>query len=355
MDTKRSTHEGLRELALFAGAGGGILGGHLLGWRTVCAVEINPYAASVLCARQNDGILPPFPVWDDVCTFDGRPWRGRCDVISGGFPCQDISIAGKGRGLEGERSGLWREMARIIGEVRPRYVLVENSPMLVTRGLGTVLGDLSEMGYDAQWGVIGANDAGAPHKRDRIWIVANANTHECAPRREQRSGRSEQGKAAFAKGGDDVADAQIIPERKQADENIALSSQREARIEPVRGREQNGGDDVVNANSQRREEQHASSVTSGKGFARGRRDETADTADERDVRRIGSMGNAESRSGYAGGGAEDGGGEWWAVEPDVGRVVDGISARVERLEALGNAQVPRVVEIAWKMLGGGMI
>ena len=173
MDNKRSTHEGLRELALFAGAGGGILGGHLLGWRTVCAVEINPYAASVLCARQNDSILPPFPVWDDICTFDGKLWRGIVDVISGGFPCQDISVAGKGAGITGERSGLWREMARIIGEVRPRYVLVENSPVLVAQRLGTVLGDLTKMGYDARWGVIGAAAVGSICEGERIWIVAS--------------------------------------------------------------------------------------------------------------------------------------------------------------------------------------
>lgn len=165
---------GLRELALFAGGGGGILGGHLLGWRTVCAVEWDPYAASVLLARQNDGVLPPFPVWDDVRTFDGRPWRGRVDVVSGGFPCQDISVAGGGAGIDGERSGLWSEMARIIGEVRPRYAFVENSPALLTRGLGRVLGDLAALGYDCRWTVLGAADVGAPHKRDRFWLVANA-------------------------------------------------------------------------------------------------------------------------------------------------------------------------------------
>jgi hypothetical protein len=87
----------MNELALFAGAGGGILGGHLLGWRTVCAVEWEAYPASVLCARQNDGILPAFPIWDDIQTFDGRPWRGIVDVVSGGFPCQDISAAGGGQ------------------------------------------------------------------------------------------------------------------------------------------------------------------------------------------------------------------------------------------------------------------
>lgn len=172
MDSKQS----LRELALFAGAGGGILGGHLLGWRTVCAVEKDPYAAGVLLARQNDGCLAPFPVWDDVCTFDGRPWRGIVDVISGGFPCQDISVAGRGDGIDGERSGLWVEMARIVREVRPRYVFVENSPALTARGLGRVLGDLSALGFDAKWGIVAASDVGAPHRRERIWIVAHANS-----------------------------------------------------------------------------------------------------------------------------------------------------------------------------------
>lgn len=166
----------MNELALFAGAGGGILGGQLLGWRTVCAVEIEPYAAGVLLARQNDGILPPFPIWDDILTFDGRPWRGIVDVVSGGFPCQDISCAGKGAGLDGERSGLWREMRRILCEVRPSFALVENSPMLVSRGLGYVLRDLAEMGYDAEWGCICASETGAPHRRERIWIVAYADS-----------------------------------------------------------------------------------------------------------------------------------------------------------------------------------
>ena len=160
----------VNELALFAGAGGGILGGLLLGWRTVCAVECEPYAASVLVARQNDGLLAPFPIWDDVRTFDGRPWRGIVDVVSGGFPCQDISAAGKGAGIDGERSGLWGHMARIIGEVRPRFVFVENSPLLVGRGLVRVLADLAEMGFSSNWGIVAASDVGAPHRRERIWI-----------------------------------------------------------------------------------------------------------------------------------------------------------------------------------------
>lgn len=164
----------MNELALFAGGGGGILGGLLLGWRTVCAVEIDAYARSVLLARQRDGILEPFPIWDDIRTFDGKPWRGYVDVVSGGFPCQDISPAGAGGGLSGKRSGLWYEMERIIGEVGPRYVLVENSSALATRGLGSVLGGLANMGFDARWGVLTACSVGAPHTRARMFIVADA-------------------------------------------------------------------------------------------------------------------------------------------------------------------------------------
>ncbi|MGE1562122.1 DNA cytosine methyltransferase [Pantoea septica] len=162
----------MNELALFAGAGGGILGGHLLGWRTVCAVERDAYAAQVLAQRQNDGVLRPFPIWSDVCSFDGKPWRGIVDVVSGGFPCQDISAAGSGAGISGDRSGLWKQMARIIDEVRPQYVLLENSPLLVGRGLAVVLGDIASLGFDAEWCCISASECGAAHNRDRIWLVA---------------------------------------------------------------------------------------------------------------------------------------------------------------------------------------
>ncbi len=162
----------MNELALFAGAGGGILGGVLSGFRTVCAVEWEPYAQAVLLARQADGILERFPIWDDIRTFDGIEWRNRVDVITGGFPCQDISSAGKGKGINGERSGLWKEMHRVVREVRPRFVLIENSPMLTIRGLGRVLGDLASIGFNARWNVFSASDIGANHERERIWIMA---------------------------------------------------------------------------------------------------------------------------------------------------------------------------------------
>lgn len=316
----------MNELALFAGAGGGILGGALLGWRTVCAVEIEPYAASVLIARQNDGLLPPFPVWDDVCAFDGRPWRGIIDVISGGFPCQDISAAGKGAGITGERSGLWREFARIIGEVRPRFVLVENSPVLTSRGLGTVLGDLAAMGYNAEWGVLGAADAGAPHKRDRIWIVARAigQQHESAPHAKQRP---------------------ISQELPVHAIGITVNARRTESAGQLRTpRITHGGDDVANPNEVGRDGR------SGK-LRQERREQFTDGGKDdchSDRPRL------EKREGKPG---NDGteqpatiGTDWWAVEPEVGRVAHGVAARVDRLKALGNGQVPAVVRLAWETL-----
>ncbi len=163
----------MNELALFAGAGGGLYASALLGHRCVCAVEIDDYARCVLLARQADGVFPQFPVWDDVCTFNGKRWRGRVDLISGGFPCQDVSVAGPGTGVsDGSRSGLWREYARIIGEVQPEWVFAENSPMLASRGLNIVLSDLSRLGYDAAWTVLSAAELGAPHLRKRMWVLA---------------------------------------------------------------------------------------------------------------------------------------------------------------------------------------
>lgn len=187
----------MRELHLFAGGGGGILGGLLLGHTPVCAVEIEPYCRRILLQRQKEGNLPKFPVWDDVRTFDGFPWRGNVDVICGGFPCQDISAAGKKKGITGPQSSLWKEFKRIIREVRPAFVFVENSPNLKGRGLDVVLGDLAEMGYDAEWCVLGARHVGAKHRRDRIWILAHAKWHKQSPTEScygetRRMGRSEQ-------------------------------------------------------------------------------------------------------------------------------------------------------------------
>lgn len=168
----------MNELALFAGVGGGILGGVLLGWKTVCAVEKDPYAAAVLVQRQNDGTLTPFPIWDDVQTFDGGPWRGIVDVVSGGFPCQDISSAGKRKGIDGPSSGLVHEMLRIVSEIRPPFVFAENSPHLRTRGLGRIVQRMAGMGYVCRWCVLGDCHAGGATLGARLWLVAKAYNQE---------------------------------------------------------------------------------------------------------------------------------------------------------------------------------
>ena len=171
----------MNELHLFAGAGGGILGGMLLGHTTVCAVEIEPYCRKVLLQRQRDGILPKFPIWDDVQTFDGTPWKGAVDVLAGGFPCQDISTQGanhgKKNGIDGNRSGLWSEYKRIISEIRPRFIFAENSPNLRTKGLVRILKDLASLGYDAKWCKLGGSHCSADHQRQRIWILAYPSCH----------------------------------------------------------------------------------------------------------------------------------------------------------------------------------
>jgi len=263
----------MNELALFAGAGGGILGGKLLGWRTVCAVEIEPYCRRILCDRQDDGTFDPFPIWDDIKTFDGRPWRGIVDVVSGVFPCQDISAAGKGRGIKGSRSGLWTEMARVIWECQPEFVFIENSPLLRSRGLNVVLQDLMEMGYDAKWGVLGAHHVGAPHKRDRIWIVANSQGERCGEAGENRSGEPEKRSSRY---GSEISDASL-PRRK------IDGAERTTQKQPL---------------------------------------------PSSDNTKLG----------------------WWDVEPELGRVADGVANRSHRLKAIGNGQVPAVAAAAWRIL-----
>ena len=326
----------MRELALFAGAGGGILGGKLLGWRTVCAVELNSYCASVLMRRQNEGNLAPFPIWDDVTTFDGRPWRGVVDVISGGFPCQDISAAGRGAGIDGERSGLWSEMARIISEVRPRFVFVENSPMLVSRGLGRVLADLASLGFDAKWGIVGAHHTGAPHKRDRIWVLAHTNRNERQSLCGQISERSQtaQQRSGIRSGTQDVA--HTIREQLRTDGCGQAAGEARENQEP-RHQRQRIRSDASQCGSNRRTE------------------DLGDTENERlqELRASGQQKpSSYDRETISLRSSEGGRPTCWASEPNVGRVAHGVAHRVDRLKAIGNGQVPSVVELAWKTLRG---
>jgi DNA (cytosine-5)-methyltransferase 1 len=158
----------VNELALFAGAGGGILAGRLLGWRCVCAVEINGYRRDVLRARQDDGTLDPFPIWDDVTTFDGRPWRGVVEVVSGGIPCQAVSSAARGRNVAAH---LWPEFVRIVADVAPAFVRAESPSRAVIDAAAT---DLEQMGYTARCIALAARDLGADHLRPRYWLRAHA-------------------------------------------------------------------------------------------------------------------------------------------------------------------------------------
>ena len=327
----------LRELALFAGAGGGILGGHLLGWRTVCAVEWADYPRKVLLARQRDGILPRFPIWDDVSTFDGRPWAGRVDIVSGGFPCQDISAAGKGAGIEGERSGMWKHMARVVNEVRPRFVFVENSPMLTSRGLGVVLGDLAKMGYDARWCVLGADDAGAPHRRKRIWILAYTNSARGGNYRTKDKGRESR----------TTGSESIQPKDREAyTRDSKQGSSNMAYTKSTGTRQDNRG-----------LRKGISGACRGEGTAT----EVADTMHK------GLQGQLECRQG----GRESRrltpthsgiqkGKAWWeadpadAAKPELGRVAHGVAHRVDRLKAIGNGQVPSVAALAFTILSKGL-
>jgi DNA (cytosine-5)-methyltransferase 1 len=160
--------------SLFAGIGGFDLGFERAGMRCVWQVEIDPFCRKVLAKH-----WPNVRRWDDVRTFPPEPTEDwTCDVICGGFPCQDISASGRGAGIDGERSGLWAEFSRIVRVLRPRFVVVENSAILTARGLGRVLGDLAAVGFDAEWSVLSACAFGAPHTRERMFVVADSQPAE---------------------------------------------------------------------------------------------------------------------------------------------------------------------------------
>lgn len=158
-------------LDLFSGIGGFSLGLERAGMATVGFCEVDPWCRRILALR-----WPEVPIYPDVRTLDGTQFRDTVDVIAGGFPCQDVSGAGKQAGISAARSGLWSEYARIIAEVRPRFALIENVVRLLTGGggqwFGRVLKDLAAVGYDAEWHCIPASAIGALHHRDRLWILA---------------------------------------------------------------------------------------------------------------------------------------------------------------------------------------
>jgi DNA (cytosine-5)-methyltransferase 1 len=275
----------LTVLDLFSGIGGFSLGLERTGgFRTVAFCEIEPYCQAVL--RKHWPNVPIFPDVTKLVAADvGSP-----DVICGGFPCQDVSLAGKQAGIDGKRSGLWREFARLIGEIRPRYAIVENVPGLLSDGMGHVLGDLAALGFDAEWHCVPAAAVGAPHRRDRVWIVSY-------PRSNKRGCRQHQ-------------------------QENSLDEERDA------ARIQQPGCRGIDRTSPLGEVVSDTHLSGCENFQR------ICTAPEQPW--VGALVSA-----YFAGRASD----VWRFEPNVGRVADGIPARVDRLRGLGNAVVPQVVEI----------
>lgn len=277
----------MRVLSLFSGGGLGDYGLELAGMEIVGQVEIDEYCQKILKVR-----WPDVPKWKDIKKFDGKLFIKHSyppDIISGGFPCQDISTAGKGVGITGERSGLWKEMFRIIREVRPRYVLVENVTALLGRGIGVVLGDLAEIGYDTEWDCIPASALGAPHQRDRVWIVGYTNDN----------------------GWNGTKDRQSDSQRENSYQKRSNKSLKSSRS----GCE---GKENVAYSRRKYEQRNSEGMEIKKTKWRGC---------------ILSTKPSCSRLGWN-----------WAVEPNVGRVANGVANRVDRLKLLGNGQVVQVVQ-----------
>ena len=167
-------------LALCAGIGGLDLGLHVAldGYRTVCYVEREAFCAASLVARMEDEALDSAPLWDDITTFDGHPWRGIVDIISAGYPCQPFSVAGRRAGVADPRH-LWPHVARIIRECEPGFVFLENVPGHLRLGFNEVARDLDGMGYETAATLLTASEVGATHRRERLFVLA----HRASPRR----------------------------------------------------------------------------------------------------------------------------------------------------------------------------
>jgi DNA (cytosine-5)-methyltransferase 1 len=358
----------MRFFDLFSGIGGFALGAEWAGLRFDGHYfsEVDPYAIRVYTARFPDAV----PL-GDIRAIRGADLPAGDWIIAGGFPCQDISVAGKGAGLAGERSGLWYEYARIIGELRPRFAIMENVGALAFRGLDSVLRSLAALGYDAEWQDIRASDVGAPHRRERIWIVAYPEQREGKQRYQpsmlgRRSNETEQARLGcgdvsyperdgvrLESGRGDGPGGAGTPE--PCDDGAAqfvADSMRELCGAGRAGRPDSG-------DTRQAEQAHgqlADSSSERCGEARGlRRDESderatgsgqalADSSHGGNVRRDGQLGAAQGEVRELGRSPQDGRREWWSTEPDVGRVAHGIPARVDRLKCLGNSIVPQIAE-----------
>lgn len=236
----------MKVLDLFSGIGGFSLGLERAGMETVAFCEFDAHARQILKKH-----WPDVPIHEDVRTLDGTQYRGAVDVICGGFPCQDLSVAGKQKGISGERSGLYREMLRIIGECRPRFAIFENVTGLLSgdsgRWFAQFLYDLAEVGYDAEWHCISASELGAHHHRDRVWIIAYTNDYGSTPAKERQG--LQEGDGGHAKGKVSASEfTRLFGERVSANTNgigcerfAKIADHLKQQIELVRGSSCLGG------------------------------------------------------------------------------------------------------------------
>jgi DNA (cytosine-5)-methyltransferase 1 len=299
----------------FSGIGGFSLAARWLGGiETVQFVEREPYCQRIL--RKH---WPDVPIHDDICTFNPAP--GTADIVCGGFPCQDISTAGRQAGIkEGTRSGLFYELMRVVRMVGPRYVVLENVAAITSNGLDVVLGTLAEAGFDAEWACIPAADVGACHRRDRWWCVAYANDARVETQGpEQLAARAEQHReldAAYASGeGRRQITGSASGNEGQDEGRAALHDY----IAGSAGKKRNGAaDDASHPHHPRLE---------GRQPAGMRQRAQQWPAGAGDSHRL----NPDWRG--------------YLSEPVLRRGDDGLSGRVDRLRALGNAVVPQVAAI----------
>ena len=352
----------LRVLSLFSGIGGLDLGVHRAapGSRTVLYLENGLYPAAVLAARMADGRLDAAPVWSDIRTFDAVPWRGAVDLIIGGFPCQDISIAGRRAGITPDtRSGLWFEFARIIRQVEPRYVFLENVAAIVTLGLDIVLGDLAALGFAAEWGCLAATDVGAPHRRERWFLLGRregAGAGLADPDNQRRvewwaAQHEPDGRPETVAGVDlvdgDGADAGGTAEEQlrqvgvgQADPDPEGRGEPQPGVWEGRSASVGGSGDVAHP----RQSGLAGGERGGPPGARHRPEAFGSTA-ELCATRPEWPPRPDDHAGWAAVLER-----WPALEPAVRGVAARSTSRVDRLAALGNAVVPAQAALAFRLL-----
>lgn len=216
-------------LDLFSGIGGISLG--LRPWvRTICYCEQDRYACGVLLSRMRNNAIDNAPIWDDVRTLQSSHIDGPIDIITGGFPCQDISVAGTGTGLGGERSGLFNHIARLVKETNPRFVFLENVPAIRTRGLNSVVQTFAELGYDCRWTVVSAAEVGACHIRKRWFLLAHANgqrlRQEQWKKLQDGPGQMECDSKSSPRGTAESSSGKITPRVSRANDGIPCSVDR---------------------------------------------------------------------------------------------------------------------------------